>query len=1181
MVRVRRAGSTALALVIALAWIGQPSVLPPWPGAAVLAAAVAWPTSELVVSEVQTGGSSASDEFVEVANQGIAPVDLNGLEVVYATSSGSTVTRKGTWTAPTVLPPGRRVLLVNGVGSYAGIGDVTYTGGFAATGGAVALRVVGGSVIDSVGWGDATSGFVEGGAVVAPAAGSSIERRPGGLAGNGADTNDNATDWFVTTPNPQGISAPPVPDGGAVPTPTPTPTPEPTAAPTPTPEPTAAPTATPEPTAAPTATPTPTPAPTAEPTPTPVPITPVADVRSQADGTVVTVEGVLTTALGALESGRAAFVEDVSGGIAIYLDAAVVQPVPSGTLVRLTGALGSRYDQRTLRLAEVDLVPLGPVGLPAPLAVDTAAATEAFEGRRIRVEGLVVGGADALADGTAVSIDDGSGPVRIVVAPDALGGRALVAGSTVRAAGPLGQRDSSGTGTTGYRLHVTIAADLDVTPPVAATPTPTPAPTATPTPAPSPSPSPTATPTASPTTTPGATTSPSPSSPSISIAAARALPVGTTVTVRGVVTAEAGRIGTPSLVVIGDASGGIAVRLPAGIQPPARGALLEAHGPLAAPYGQTEVRPATGGVRTLGTGAAPAPAAVGADGLGESDEGRLVSVSGRVVAKPSRSATGDIGLDLEVADGARIRIAADVSSGITVADFVVRSTVRLSGVVGQRASRKDAPDGYRVWLRDTADVVLVAAPSPSAAPTGSPGSTPKPTAGATARPSATPVALSTIAAALRIKDRDVAIDAVVTTGPTLLDATGRRIVVQDATAAIEVLLPKSVAPPPTGARVRVEGRIGSAYGAPRLRADSLDRTGTSSVPGPLVVHGALSGSHVWKLVVVSGRIDDVRKLGDRWRAEVVVGTAKILVVGQPGAGIPVGSVIEGRTVRVVGVVRLAFPSASDRRPSLLPRSPADLEVGGSSSAAGAGSGGATAGAGTGSAAAARDGATASDGAASASGAATIVPDRDFADLAGAVDSVVRVGGLVTGLADDGFLVDDGTAIGRVTLTGAALEHLPLIEPGDAVNVIGRVTRLDDGSFALVVDDPAAISLGSDPLAGAGASAMDGETGTVAGPSGAVGTDADARGAGLGALSAGLLDDLAGVPGAGAGLASLVAICLTSLAVTAIRRRHAQRLLAVRVAGRLAAFVGASPPPPTPAPSVTAPAERDVSVGHAR
>ena len=164
---------------------------------------------------MQTGGASASDEFVEIANQGLAPVDLIGLEIVYATSSGSTVTRKATWTASTILGPGVRYLVVNSAGALVGIGDAVYTGGFAATGGALAMRVVGGSVVDAIGWGDATNAFVEGTAAPAPAASSSLERLPGGSFGNGIDTNDNATDLFVaSTPNPQGQAAPPVPEPG-------------------------------------------------------------------------------------------------------------------------------------------------------------------------------------------------------------------------------------------------------------------------------------------------------------------------------------------------------------------------------------------------------------------------------------------------------------------------------------------------------------------------------------------------------------------------------------------------------------------------------------------------------------------------------------------------------------------------------------------------------------------------------------------------------------------------------------------------------------------------------------------------------------------------------------------------------------------------------------------------------
>ena len=209
MDRARRAGFTALIVVVVVAAAGG------FAGPRVRAASVDWPPSTLVVSEVQTGGASASDEFVEVANQGDGPVDLAGLEVVYATASGSTVTRKATWTAATILGPGKRILIANAAGVFAAVADVTYSSGFAATGGAIALRVVGGATVDAVGWGDATSSFVEGTAAAAPPAGSSLERAPGGLAGNGTDTNDNLSDWFVQgAPSPQGLSAPAVPARG-------------------------------------------------------------------------------------------------------------------------------------------------------------------------------------------------------------------------------------------------------------------------------------------------------------------------------------------------------------------------------------------------------------------------------------------------------------------------------------------------------------------------------------------------------------------------------------------------------------------------------------------------------------------------------------------------------------------------------------------------------------------------------------------------------------------------------------------------------------------------------------------------------------------------------------------------------------------------------------------------------
>ena len=179
MSRVRRAGSAALPSALVLAMVvaslamaaHRPIVRAPSVVGPTVAAAVAWPTSTLVVSEIQTGGASASDEFAELANAGAAPVDLIGLEVVYVTSTGSTVTRKATWPASLVLDPGRHLLIANAAGIFAGSADATYSGGFAATGGALVLRPVGGAPVDAVAWGDATSAFVEGVAAPAPAAG--------------------------------------------------------------------------------------------------------------------------------------------------------------------------------------------------------------------------------------------------------------------------------------------------------------------------------------------------------------------------------------------------------------------------------------------------------------------------------------------------------------------------------------------------------------------------------------------------------------------------------------------------------------------------------------------------------------------------------------------------------------------------------------------------------------------------------------------------------------------------------------------------------------------------------------------------------------------------------------------------------------------------------------------------
>ena len=174
MDRVRRAGTLALFLLVVVVASATVSAVPAEPGgraaAGRLVAAVAWPTSTLLLSEIVTGGASASDEFAELTNVGSSAVDLAGLEVAYVTSTGGTITRKATWPASTILEPGRHLLIANSTGIYAATADATYSGGFAATGGSIVLRPIGGTPIDAVGWGDATNAFVEGSAAAAPPA---------------------------------------------------------------------------------------------------------------------------------------------------------------------------------------------------------------------------------------------------------------------------------------------------------------------------------------------------------------------------------------------------------------------------------------------------------------------------------------------------------------------------------------------------------------------------------------------------------------------------------------------------------------------------------------------------------------------------------------------------------------------------------------------------------------------------------------------------------------------------------------------------------------------------------------------------------------------------------------------------------------------------------------------------
>lgn len=852
----------------------------------------------------------------------------------------------------------------------------------------------------------------------------------------------------------------------------------------------------------------------------------IAEARAQANDSQATIAGVLTTKLGALESGRVGFVQDDTAGIALYLDAVPALDLPAGSVIRVKGTLADRYAARTLRVAVADIVVLGEAALPDPLDVPTGSVGEAVEGRRVAVIGTTVGSPTSYADGLGILVDDGSGAVRAIVGPAALGSLGVPSGTRVAVIGPVGQRDSSGTGTTAYRIHATEPGELQLLPappspspspsqsyPPTAAPSASPAPSASgsnPTPPPGTSPTPTLPPTASPSPTSGAAL--------ISVREARSRPVGSSVVVAGIVTAEVGRIGSTSVVALADASGGLLVRIPAGATAPSRGSAVQVAGPIAAPYGQLELRPIAAGIQAAETGqqvtALPIPAA----DLGEATEGRLVELAGIAAAAAKRSSTGELSIDLHDPAGATFRVMATAASGVVIADLPVGSALRVTGIVGQRASRLGSLDGYRIWLRDRSDIRVEADPGTSGgSATG--GQSPAPSTPGT----------TGIATALAQPDGTaVVIDATVTAGASLLDTSGRRIVVEDGTGAIEVLLPDASVAPGVGTRIRIDGRTAHAWGAPRLRATTVTAFPGSGQLPPASRSVPPGEADEWRLVRISGTIGRVERLGDRWRAELWVGGKggpDMPILGQAGAAIPSTAVIEGRSVTVIGIVKRPYPTATDPRFAILPRSATDLAIGPSGTvstglAAGTRASNGGGGAGTGSNTAAGD----------------VTPDTDLAALLEHIGQRVRVGGLIDALASDGFDLNDGTAVARIVLRADAHELLPYLRKHDAIAASGRVEQL--GNELVVVVEAAADLVRVGDL---------GQAVPIGVPSASPSSSAAAADASLADAVSSVLQPQAGP----LGLVAMAALSLASLLGSLLRRRRARRLLRAAITARLA------------------------------
>ena len=598
----------------------------------------------LVVSEVVTGGASASDELIELHNPTAAPLPLEGLEVVYVTATGATISRRAAWAvgAPNV-PAGGHVLIANEAGIFAAVADATYATGMAATGGSVAIRILGAvTAIDAAGWGTAASAWMEGTAAPAPAVGSSIERLPGGAAGSGQDSGDNAVDFAVRlVPDPQNLASPPTPDPGSPPPPTP----------------------------APTSIPTPGPEPTVAPTPTPMPgpaLTSIADARSAPDGTTVTIEAAALTAEDFHDGGG--FVADVTGGIAVI---AADGTFMAGDRVRITGDVDDRFSQRTLRADPGGLSIIGSASEPDPATTATGAVGEDVEGTLVRIRGTIVGSPTELTSGLAFDVDDGSGPARVVVSTaTGIDTSGWLPDLTVELVGVAGQRDSTGSGTDGYRVLPRDPGDvLGVAPPDA---------------------------------------SPSPSAGAdgvTSIADARDAARNAELRLRGVVTMPPGIVDEKS-AVIQDASGAILLRLSGKIGRLARGDRVQVDGRRSTLAGMESLR-LTAPIVSLGTATEPAPRQIRTGEVGEDDEALLVVARGAIVASARQFSSGLVSFEIDDGSGP-LRVSLSGRLGASRDALIADTWVEVRGVLGQETTGSKPDEGYRIWPRAASEVRVTA-----------------------------------------------------------------------------------------------------------------------------------------------------------------------------------------------------------------------------------------------------------------------------------------------------------------------------------------------------------------------------------------------------------------------------------------------------------------------------------------
>ncbi len=175
------------------------------------AEAVPAPPSTVLISEFRfRGPTGASDEFVELYNNSDAPVAIGGYVLRASNATGTTSARATV--PPNVTIPSRGHYLFTNVAYSGSVPGQPYATAITDDGGVgIFDSSVATAPLDQVGTSPG-SAYREG-TPLTPLTNTanSYERLPGGVEGNGVDTDDNAADFHVAASNPQNLASPSTP----------------------------------------------------------------------------------------------------------------------------------------------------------------------------------------------------------------------------------------------------------------------------------------------------------------------------------------------------------------------------------------------------------------------------------------------------------------------------------------------------------------------------------------------------------------------------------------------------------------------------------------------------------------------------------------------------------------------------------------------------------------------------------------------------------------------------------------------------------------------------------------------------------------------------------------------------------------------------------------------------------